>query len=71
MMRMLATHQLQRVRVAFSGGLTCRPLFKILDASVAERDDKQWDGAIVGTGREQGLVIRCVEAQQLNQTNPD
>lgn len=66
---MLATHQLQRVRAAFSGGLNCRPLFKVLDASVAERDDKQLDSAIVGTGIR--LVTRCVEAQQLNQTNSD
>lgn len=67
---MLATHQLQRVRMAFSGGLTCQPLFKILTASVAERDDKQLDSAIVGTGVRL-VVTRCVEAQQLNQTNPD
>lgn len=66
---MLATHQLQRVRTAFSGRLTCQPLFKILTASVAERDDKQLDSAIVGTGVR--LVMRCVESQQLNQTNPD
>lgn len=59
---MLATHQLQRVRTAVSGGLTCQPLFETLTASAAERDDKQLDSDIVGTG---------VEAQQLNQTNPD